>query len=62
VRVTLLKQKAGPQRMRTGFFITQKIRKVSAPSEDEEKKSTAEHAETAECKQAKKKWNNGTME
>jgi hypothetical protein len=48
--------------MRTGFFITQKIRKVSAPSEDEEKKSTAEHAETAECKQAKKKWNNGTME
>jgi len=35
--------------------------KTSAPAGDEEKTFTAEHAETAEFKQAKK-WNNGTME
>jgi hypothetical protein len=47
-----------------GYFVAYQIIKVSARSGDEEKISTAEHAETAEFKQKKEmeKWNNGIME
>jgi hypothetical protein len=43
------------------FFIVQESIKVSAPSDDEKRNITAEHAEAVECKQAKKKWNNGMV-
>jgi len=32
------------------------------PSGNEDQRRNEEEAESAECKQAKRKWNNGTME